>query len=27
VSITTNESDVAKKSKLIIDKQGTRAYS
>ena len=27
VSITTNESDVAKKSKLIIDKQGTRVYS
>jgi hypothetical protein len=27
VSITTNESDVAKKSKLIIDKAGTRAYS
>lgn len=27
VAITTNESDVPKKSKLIIDKQGTRAYS
>ncbi len=27
VAITTNESDVPKKSKLIIDKQGTRAYA
>jgi hypothetical protein len=27
IAITTNESDVAKKSKLIIDKQGTRAYA
>lgn len=26
VAITTNESDVPKKSKLIIDKQGTRAF-
>jgi len=27
IAITTNESDVAKKSKLIIDKTGVRAYS
>jgi hypothetical protein len=27
VAITTSESDVPKKSKLIIDKQGTRAYA
>lgn len=27
VAITTNESDVPKKSKLIIDKSGTRAYA
>ena len=27
VAITTNDSDVPKKSKLIIDKQGTRAYA
>lgn len=27
VAITTNESDVPKKSKLIIDKLGTRAYA
>ena len=27
VAITTNESDIPKKSKLIIDKQGTRAYA
>jgi hypothetical protein len=27
VAITTSESDVPKKSKLIIDKSGTRAYS
>jgi hypothetical protein len=27
VAITTNESDVPKKSKLIIDKQGTRPYA
>lgn len=27
VSITTNEGDVPKKSKLIIDKQGTRAFA
>lgn len=27
VAITTNESDVPKKSKLIIDKKGTRAYA
>lgn len=27
VAITTNDSDVPKKSKLIIDKSGTRAYA
>lgn len=27
VAITTNDSDVPKKSKLIIDKQGTRPYA
>lgn len=27
VAITTNEGDTPKKSKLIIDKQGTRAYA
>lgn len=27
VAITTNESEIPKKSKLIIDKQGTRAFS
>lgn len=27
VAITTNESDIPKKSKLIIDKSGTRAYA
>lgn len=27
VAITTNDSDIPKKSKLIIDKQGTRAYA
>jgi hypothetical protein len=27
IAITTNEGDVPKKSKLIIDKQGTRAYA
>jgi hypothetical protein len=27
VAITTNDSDVPKKSKLIIDKQGTRVYA
>ena len=27
IAITTNESDVPKKSKLIIDKQGTRPYA
>jgi hypothetical protein len=27
VAITTNDSDIPKKSKLIIDKSGTRAYA